>query len=176
MAMTPGVRKLVLAVHLSFSVGWIGAVVAYLALAVAAQASGEAATVRGAWIAMELVGWYAVVPLAMGSLVTGVVVALGTRWGLLRHWWVVFSLVLTTFSLVVLAMHMPTVSSIAEEVRLADAARLEALSGDLAHPGIGLGVLLAILVLNVYKPRGMTGYGRRTVGRTESGQEVPATS
>lgn len=176
MAMAPGVRKLMLAVHLSFSVGWIGAVVAYLALGIAARTSGEAETVRGAWVAMELVGWYAIVPLAVGALVTGVVVALTTRWGLLRHWWVVFSLALTTFSVVVLVLHMPTVSSIADEARSADPARLDVLGGDLGHPGIGLGVLLAVLVLNVYKPRGMTRYGRRAAGRSRPGREVSVTT
>ncbi len=159
--MTPGLRKLALTVHLTASVGWIGAVVAYLALGIAAETSNEAATVRGAWIAMELVGWYAAVPLAVGALVTGVAIALGTRWGLVRHWWVVFSLVLTTFCLVVLFLHMPTVSMMAEQARSADAAQLRALGGDLGHPAIGLGVLLAVLVLNVYKPRGLTRYGWR---------------
>jgi membrane-bound acyltransferase YfiQ involved in biofilm formation len=166
MAMASRVRKLMLAVHLSFSVGWIGAAIAYLALAIAAQTSAEAPTVRGAWIAMELVGWYAIVPLAVGALVTGVVVALSTRWGLVRHWWVVFSLALTTFCVLILVMHMPTVSAIADEARSADATRLDALGGDIGHPGIGLGLLLAVLVLNVYKPRGMTRYGRRAAGRT----------
>ena len=176
MTMTPPMRKLVLAVHLAFSVGWIGAVVAYLALAVAAETSSKSATVGGAWVAMEVVGWYAVVPLAVGALVTGVAVALGTRWGLFRHWWVIFSLVLTTFSLVVLLQHMPTVSSIADEARQADALRVDALGGEIPHPAIGLGVLLVVLVLNVYKPRGMTGYGRRALARRESGREVSARS
>ena len=39
MMMPPRVRKFALAVHLTFSVGWIGAVVAYLALGIAATRS-----------------------------------------------------------------------------------------------------------------------------------------
>src|SRR5207237_1416959 len=65
--MTPGVRKLALIVHLTCSVGWIGAVVAYLALGVAAVTSQDAQTVRGAWIAMEVTGWWAIVPLALAA-------------------------------------------------------------------------------------------------------------
>lgn len=53
MTMWPGVRKQALAVHLTVSVGWIGAVVAYLALAMAAATSVDGQTVRGAWVAME---------------------------------------------------------------------------------------------------------------------------
>ena len=161
--MSPGVRRFALGAHLSFSVGWIGAALAYLGRGVAAQASSDAPTVRAAWIGMELVGWYVIVPLAVTSLVSGLVMALGTRWGLLRHYWVLFSFALTVFATAVLLLHMPTVSSTADVARDADPAGLVALGGDLVHPGIGLVVLIVVLVLNLYKPRGLTGYGRRRV-------------
>ena len=159
--MAPGLRRLVLTVHLVASVGWIGAVVAYLALGVAAATSGDAETVRAAWIAMELTGWSAIVPLALAALLTGLVMSLGTPWGLFRHYWVVISLVLTLLSTVVLLEHMPSVSATARVARTADGAELGRLGGDLAHPGLGLFVLLAIAALNVYKPRGLTPYGWR---------------
>ncbi len=161
MTMPPGLRKVALTVHLTCSVGWIRAVVAYLALGVAAVASRDAQTVRAAWIAMELTGWSAIVPLAIAALLTGLVMSLGTSWGLFRHYWVLISLVLTILSIVVLLLHMPTVSSLADVAREADGAELSGLGGDLFHPGVGLGVLLAITVLNVYKPRGLTPYGWR---------------
>jgi hypothetical protein len=154
-------RKFVLATHLTVSVGWIGALLAYLGLGVAAASSDDTQTMLAAWIAMEITGWYVIVPLAVASLITGVVIALGTRWGLFRHYWVIFSLALTSFAVAVLVFHMPTVSSNAEVARDADRAHLESLGGDLAHPSIGLVVLLGILVLNLYKPRGRTRYGRR---------------
>ena len=161
MVMSPGLRKLVLSVHLTFSVGWIGSVVAYLALAIAAMTSADNTTIRAAWIGMELMGWYAIVPLAVASFITGLVMALGTKWGLFRHYWVIFSLVLTAFALAVLLLHMPTVSSLTETARTADAEGLEALGNDLFHPAVGLVVLLAVQVLNLYKPKGMTRYGAR---------------
>jgi len=159
--MKPRVRKFALATHLTFSVGWIGAVVAYLGLGVTAATSTDSETVRAAWIAMELTGWYVIVPLALASLLTGIVMALGTKWGLFRHYWVLFSLVLTILATVVLLLHMPTVSSTADVAREADGARLDELGGDLLHPGVGLVVLLMIQVMNVYKPPGMTRYGWR---------------
>ncbi len=164
MTMAPALRKFALAAHLTFSVGWIGAVVAYLALGVAAVTSQDTQTVRAAWIAMELTGWYVIVPLAVMSLLSGLVMALGTRWGLFRHYWVLFSFVLTCLAVVVLVLHLPTVSSMADVARDAEGATLDGLGGDLVHPGIGLVLLLVIQVLNVYKPRGMTGYGRRKQG------------
>jgi hypothetical protein len=159
--MKPGVRKFALITHLTVSVGWIGAVLSYLGLGVAAVTSPDVQTVRAAWTAMELIGWYVIVPLSLASLLTGLVMALGTKWGLFRHYWVLFSFVLTVFATVVLLLHMPTVTSMAAMAQQAEGAALEELGGDLLHPGIGLVVLLVIQTLNVYKPRGMTRYGWR---------------
>jgi hypothetical protein len=161
MTMTPGLRKFALIIHLTSSLGWIGAVVAYLALGVAAVTSQDAQTVRAAWIAMELTGWFVIVPLALAALLTGIVMSLGTPWGLFRHYWVLITFVLTIFSTVILLLHMPTVSALADAAREADGAHLGGHGGDLFHAGAGLLVLLVITVLNVYKPRGLTRYGWR---------------
>src|SRR5919106_1920160 len=123
--MTPGLRKFALTTHLTVSVGWIGAVVAYLALGVSAVTSQDAQTVRAAWIAMEVTGWYVIVPLALAALLTGIVMSLGTPWGLFRHYWVLISLGLTIFSTVVLLLHMPDVSAMTDTAREADASGLE---------------------------------------------------
>jgi hypothetical protein len=159
--MAPRLRKAMLAVHLTCSVGWIGTVMAYLALGLTAVNSEDDNTIRAAWTAMERIGWWVIVPLALLSLVTGLVMALGTRWGLFRHWWVIFSLVLTGFAVAVLLLHMPTVSATADQAQTVDGTALVALGGDLGHPSIGLVVLLGVQVLNLYKPRGQTRHGRR---------------
>jgi hypothetical protein len=159
--MAPRLRKFALTVHLISSLGWIGAVVAYLALGIAAVTSPDAQTVRGAWTAMELTGWSVIVPLAVAALLTGLVMSLGTQWGLFRHYWVLISFALTLLSTVVLVLHMPSVSAMASLARHAEGADLRALGGDLFHPGVGLLVLLAVAVLNVYKPGGVTPYGWR---------------
>jgi uncharacterized membrane protein len=163
--MTSGLRKFSLTVHLTFSVGWVGAVMAYLALVIAAMTSQNAQTLRAAWIAMALIGWYILVPLALASLLTGLVMSLGSPWGLFRHYWVLFSFVLTLLATAVLLEHMQTVSffaGLAAETNRADVGQLrDGLWGELFHAGVGLLVLLVIQVLNVYKPRGLTPYGWR---------------
>lgn len=170
MTMTPQLRKLALTTHLTFSVGWIGAVVVYLVLGITATTSQDVQTVRAVWIAMELTGWYSIVPLAVGSLLTGIVMAVGTKWGLFRYYWVLFSLLLTILSTLVLLLHMPTVSSMAVVAQQAEGTRLDELGGDLLHPSIGLVVLLVIQAINIYKPQGMTRLGQRKVpGRTRRG-------
>lgn len=177
MTMAPAVRKVALTVHLVCSVGWIGAVVAYLVLALSAVNGRDAQTVRAAWVAMALTGWSAIVPLALASLLTGLVMALGTPWGLFRHYWVLISFALTVLATVVLLLHMPAVSHLAAVAREADGAALGALGNDLFHPGAGLLVLLVITVLNVYKPRGLTPYGWRRQqaerARAASGPAAP---
>ncbi|MGH2688941.1 MAG: DUF2269 domain-containing protein, partial [Actinomycetota bacterium] len=163
MTMSPGLRKFALAVHLTLSVGWIGAVAAYIPLDVAAATSQDAQTLRVAYIGMDVIARSVIVPLALASLLTGLVMSVGTKWGLFRHYWVLISLLLTTVAAVVLLVETQTIGYFAD--RAADPATsgedLRTLGSTLVHSVGGTVVLLVILVLNVYKPRGMTRYGWR---------------
>jgi hypothetical protein len=156
----PGLRRVTLAVHVICSVGWIGAAAAYLALGLAAELSERGAMVRAAWLAMQLIGWSVIVPLGCLAFLTGVLIALGTPWGLLRHYWVLIAFGLTSFALVILVLHMPAVSATAELAEQSDDAAVLRLGGDVLHPAGGLLVLIFVAVLNIYKPRGLTGYGQ----------------
>ncbi len=162
--MTPGLRKFTLTLHLTTSVGWIGAVIAYIGIIVAAQASQDPQALHAARIAMELIAWYVLVPLAFLALLTGLVMALGTPWGLFRHWWVLISFLLTTIAFVVLLTQLEVIRAGAAAARAGQtysASQHGELFGQLLHPVGGLVVLLVIQVLNIYKPRGLTPYGWR---------------
>jgi hypothetical protein len=162
MSLSPGVRKGLLAAHLAVSVGWLGAIVPYLALGVTAVTSRDPATVRAAWLSMERIGWYAIVPLALASLSTGLIMGLATPWGLFRHYWVLISLLLTVVATIGLLLHMPTVSLLARMAQEADAVDLiGGMGGDLFHATSGLLILLVVQALNVFKPAGLTRYGWR---------------
>ena len=133
-------------------------------LAIAAMRSADPATWRLAWTALELIGWYAIVPIACAALITGIVMAVGTQWGLVRHYWVLGSLVLTTIAVAVLVRHMFDVSefarmALASEVGI-DAQLRIGFRGEVLHAGLGLLILLVIEGLNVYKPRGETPFVR----------------
>ena len=161
--MRPSARKFVLATHIAVSVAWIGAVLAYLPLDVAAATSSDVQTLRAAYVAMGLIAAWALVPLALAALVTGIVISVGTPWGLFRHYWVVFSLVLTAVAVAVLLVEWRLIAdhaAVAADPATSDA-ELRALGHTLPHSVGGLVVLLAVLVLNVYKPRGLTRYGWR---------------
>jgi hypothetical protein len=163
MIMTPCLRKLVLAAHITLAVGWIGAVAGYIALDVAAATSQDAQKLRAAYLAMELIAWYVIVPLALASLLTGLIMSLGTKWGLFRHYWVLISLLLTIIATVVLLVETQTISYFADIAAdpTTSSDDLRALGSTLVHSVGGTVMLLVILVLNVYKPRGMARYGWR---------------
>lgn len=162
--MTPGLRKFVLTAHVATTVGWLGAVVAFLALAVVGLTSEDGLTVRGTYLVMEPVAWFVLVPLAFASLLTGIVQSLGTQWGLFRHYWVLFKLLITVFATAVLLMYMETFSYMAG-VAADPSADLEMVrnASPMLHAALALLALLVATVLSVYKPRGMTRYGQRTV-------------
>ncbi len=163
MTLSPPLRKLVLAIHLTCSVGWLGAVVAYLALDLTVATSGDPGLVRASWIAMGMVVSSVIVPLALASVATGLVITLGTKWGLFRHWWVLISFVLTVLATLVLLSEAGLVSSMAALASSPAAPDDQVLGAPptLLHSIGGLVVLVVIQVLNVYKPQGLTPYGRR---------------
>ncbi|MGR4878095.1 hypothetical protein ACIPUC_01480 [Streptomyces sp. LARHCF249] len=113
---------------------------------------------------MDVVGWYVIVPVGIASLLTGLVQSLGTVWGLLRHYWVIAKLLITVIATLLLLVHMQPVG------HLADAAARAALAGGelegmrvqlIADAAAALVVLLTAAALSVFKPRGVTRYGRR---------------
>lgn len=160
--MTPAVRKLVLGVHLATSIGWLGAVVAYVVLDLVV-AGRDAQMVRAAWVGMGLITERAIVPFAVASLLTGIAMGAGTRWGLLRHWWLLVSLLLTALAVAVLLSETRVIAqaaAIATDPSTTPERLLE-LRGTLPHSLGGLMVLLLIHLLNIYKPQGLTPRGWR---------------
>jgi hypothetical protein len=164
MTMTPSLRKFTLTAHVTSSVGLLGSIAGFLALAVAGLTSQDAQIVRAAYLAMDLTARFVIVPLAFASLLTGLIQSLGTPWGLFRHYWVLAKLLLTAFATIVLLVKLELISyaaRLAAETILSRA-DLRAAGIELAvHAAGGLPVLLVPAVLSVYKPRGLTPYGRR---------------
>ncbi|HYO41088.1 MAG TPA: DUF2269 domain-containing protein, partial [Nocardioidaceae bacterium] len=104
MTLSPRVRRLAVAAHVTVSVGWVGAVLTFVAISVVGLTSDDAATVRGSYLVMDAAARFVLVPLALLSLVTGVVQSVGTAWGLLRHYWVVVKLLITVLATAVLLL------------------------------------------------------------------------
>lgn len=164
MTMTPRIRKFALTAHVTSSVGWLGTVAGFQALAIAAVRSREPETVRAFYLAMELTGWYIIVPFCVASLVTGLIMSLGTPWGLFRHYWVLVKFLITVVAALILFGFTQTLGSLgdlAANATLPIGELRNLRQSPVLHSGGGLLVLLGATVLAVYKPWGMTRYGRR---------------
>lgn len=168
MIMPPRLRKITLIAHIVSSVGSLGAVAGFLALAIAGLFTESDQVMRSVYIVTELVARSVIVPLVFASLVTGLVQSLGTTWGLFRHYWVLAKLLLTIFTAVVLMLQMSGIAHVA-----AVAADPGFASTDVpglrrslvVHAAGGLIVLLVTTTLSVLKPRGLTRYGWRRLHR-----------
>ena len=162
MTLSRGWRQAALTAHVVSSVGWLGAVLVFVAMALIGLFSPNVLTVRGTYLLMEQAGWFVLVPLAVASLATGIIQSLGTPWGLFRHYWVIFKLGITVVATAVLLAYLQTFALMAQTA--ADpGAELEVVRNfsPVLHAGAAALVLLAATVLGVYKPRGMTRYGQR---------------
>jgi hypothetical protein len=102
--MGPRLRQFALTLHVTSSVGLLGAIAAFLALAVTGVTNPDEQMVRAAYLAMSLIARFVVVPLAFASLLTGLIQSLGTAWGLFRHYWVLVKLLFTIFGAIVLLL------------------------------------------------------------------------
>jgi len=160
--MTPRLRRLALTAHVSCSVGWLGAIAVFLALAVIGLASQQPQTARGVYLAMEPAAWSVLVPLAFASLLTGIIQSLGTSWALARHYWVLAKLLINVVTTTVLLLYLPTFTAMAAAAAdpRVDLAAVRNPS-PVVHAGAAMVLLLLAAVLSVYKPRGMTRYGWR---------------
>jgi hypothetical protein len=162
--MTPRLRKFTLLAHVIFSVGWLGSIVGYLALAMTGLTSRDDSLARSAYLSMELIGWTVIVPFSLAALLSGLVQSLGTDWGLFRHYWILVKLLLAVGATIILLLHMSVVShmsGVARETSLSSGAFGTTRIQLVVHAVGGLLVLLAATALSIYKPWGMTPYGRR---------------
>jgi hypothetical protein len=162
MPFAPAVRRFTFAAHVTSSAGWIGAVLVFLALASIALVSQDERTVRGAYLLMAPAAWLVLVPLAHASLLTGIVLSLGTPWGLFRHYWVVLKLAITLFSTVILLIYMGTFRQMAG-VAADPLVQLGLIRNPspVVHAVLALILLLIATWLAVYKPFGVTPYAHR---------------
>jgi hypothetical protein len=163
MTLTPGLRKFALTAHVISSVGWVGSVACFLALAIAGLTSQDGQMVRGTYQSMDLITRYIIVPLCLTSMLTGLVQSFITKWGLFHHYWILIKFLITIISTIGLLVHMQPISYMATVTA-------ESISSSINHrlqiqlvatSGAALFALIVATTLSVYKPKGMTPYGWR---------------
>lgn len=154
---SPGARKWMLFLHLLCIGGWLGATVAMAFLGLLGRTTGNPEVRRAVYLLMSIMDRNLIVPLVIASILTGVILALRTQWGLFRHFWVMAKLVLA-LGMVAFAVStvMPWVHALADATAAGgDVALVETVGQRLVvGAGIFLVALCAIIFLAVFKPRG----------------------
>lgn len=153
-------RKVWLTLHIGIGVGWLGVSLGMLALSVVGLTTDQPELRHGAYTLMETFTTALVIPSVLLAIVTGVVVSLGTPWGLVKHRWVLAKLIISLSLPFLAAFEGPWIDTLV--ARTEDPA---------AEPG-GTGILLVsamalffvllwtATVLSVFKPGGRTRWGR----------------
>lgn len=166
--MPPGLRKAALLVHIVSSVGWLGAVAAFLVLAIAGLTSVDPQLVRAAYVAMDLIGWMIIFPLSLASLFSGIIQGMGTVWGVFRHYWVLIKLVITALATVLLLVHLQPVTTMADMATDLGPSDMNGMRIQLVFDaGAAVLALLITSVLSVYKPRGLTRHGQKALAKQQ---------
>jgi hypothetical protein len=164
MTMAMPLRKFMLTIHVTSSVGFFGSVAAFLSLSIAGYVSGNEMIARSSYLSMEWMAWYVIVPLCVASFVSGIAQSLGTPWGLIRHYWIIVKLCISLLSAAVLVLHMRPIAYMAERAMEGavsggsfDSLRIQLI----ANAGMAALALVMATVLSVYKPKGITRYAAR---------------
>lgn len=160
-------RKGFLVVHIVSAGAWIGIDVV-MAVVVFTALLGDDETRALCYRALELFAVWPLITTGLLCLASGVVLGVGTKWGLVRYWWVATKLALNVLlvTLVPIALR-PEVVEKAEQGRRFMAGEAASLAvGDLVFPPIVSPTLLLVaFVLAVFKPWGRI-RGRRAPKRS----------
>jgi hypothetical protein len=145
-------RRAVLTVHVASAVGWLGVDLVLLTLGVAGLSG--AADPAVVYPAQGLIGLVLFVPLSVLVWLVGVINALGTPWGLLRHWWVVTKLAIVSLMLVLVAFALlpNLLAALHDGAALAASYRRNLVIA----PIVSSTLLVISTTLSVYKPWGRT--------------------
>ena len=157
-------RRALLVVHVAASVSWLGLSLGLLALGVTAFTTAAPEAAEASYRSMKMFADWLIIPIALTTLGTGLLLSLGTSWGLARHRWVYtkFWMTLAATGLSVFALR-PGINHATAQViagqQVADA-------GDLIiPPSVSLSAYLFMTAISVLKPWGLTKRGRRPRSR-----------
>jgi uncharacterized membrane protein len=162
--MPPRIRKIILTLHVIFAVGWLGTDFSMLGLGITGFSSSSLETMRESYLSMERIGGYVVIPVALCAVLTGLLLGLGTRWGLLRYHWVTVKLVVgllaLTLAVLPLQIQLHTAANAVQEPGATSDIGFVQYTLIIA-PAVALALYSSNVVLSIFKPWGMSAYGKR---------------
>lgn len=150
-------RKFILTSHITFSVSWLGAIAVFLTLAITGLKSDDIQLARSCCLAMDLCAWFTIVPFCLTSLITGIVQAASTKWGLFKYYWIVLKLFLTVICTILLLLHLQPISylaGVATGSSFSNSLQSGQLINLITKAGAAVLALITITTISVYKPWG----------------------
>jgi len=158
MKLQPRARKAAVVAHVVSSAAWIGLDAAKTILVFTGILAGDRDTVALAYRALgTFLGWPLIVA-SLLALATGLLLSLGTKWGVVTYWWVAAKLAITLVLVVlvcfVLAPMLPDVAAYGAALA-AGAEPAPTAVADLIYPAVVAPTsLLVATILSVVKPWG----------------------
>jgi hypothetical protein len=153
-------RRASLVVHVAASASWLGLTLGLLALGITATSTGSEVTLEASVRIMKLFADWLLLPLAFFTLLSGMLLSLGTPWGLARHRWVYtkFWLTLATTTATAFALR-PGVNSAV--VAVSAGGPLPDAGDVLFGPIVSLAAYVFMTAISILKPWGLTRRGRK---------------
>jgi Predicted integral membrane protein (DUF2269) len=94
LARLPFLRKFILTIHIAVSVGLLGDSAGYLAVAIRAATITDSFAAHASYETLRMFALVFGIPLSFASLLTGLILGIGTKWGVFRYPWVAAKLLL----------------------------------------------------------------------------------
>jgi hypothetical protein len=166
--LSPKLRKAVMLVHILSGVGWMGLDIGLFVLMLTGYTTDSAAKAAGAYNAVAIVIPWSVPILSLGMLGSGLLLGWGTKWGILRYWWVVTKLTIgVILNVLVFVALLPGVADLetsdasltAEAVR--DTIGSDVIVSMFFPPIVSFSMLLISAILSIYKPWGKTRWSEK---------------
>jgi hypothetical protein len=171
--LSPRWRRIALIAHVVVSVGWLGAAYFMIVLALAATYSATDAQHASFELLRRASDTYVMIPLSLLALGTGLVVSLGTKWGLARYYWVLTKLIATVVVMVFAALYVSQQVDLAASMAAVPGSDVVAVGWRIVLGSVGMClVLLGNTILSVVKPWGRTARGRRALARRGAARSV----
>lgn len=156
-------RRMLVALHVALAVGWLGAAMTMLTLAIAARVSQPMAHATSAYWAMHLLASVLLIPLSLSVLSIGVLVAATSPWGLLRYRWVLVKFIATCAAVSLSVLALPAMTRIAyqDASQHALAAARDAGTRLIIASSVSVALYLSLTAISIFKPWGRTARSRR---------------
>ena len=171
-------RKVLVTLHVALSVGWLGASMVMLTLAIAARVSQPGGQARSAYWAMHLLADVLLIPLSLCVLLIGVAVAAISPWGLLRYRWVLAKLIATCVAVTLSLLALPVMTGIAyqDATQHALAAERDAGTRLIIASSVSVALYLSLTAISILKPWGPTARVRRHASQLAHPASMPERS